>query len=50
MKRYSAALGAAGLLALGIGHAQAGTSFTNIIDPLNTTFTQALGINRCVSR
>src|SRR5271166_5023783 len=45
MKRYSAALGGAGLLALGTGTAHANIAFTNIIDPLNPTFTQALGIN-----
>ena len=45
MKRHSAALGAAGLLALGTGTAHADIAFTNIVDPLNPTFTQALGIN-----
>src|SRR5271165_1297847 len=44
MKRHAAALGAAGLLALGTGAAHA-DAFINIVDPLNPTFTQALGIN-----
>ncbi len=46
MRRYAAALGAAGVLTLGSGAAHAtSVAFTNIIDPLNPTFTQALGIN-----
>src|SRR5271166_2309217 len=44
MKRHAAALGAAGLLALGTGAAHA-DAFMNIVDPLNPAFTQALGIN-----
>jgi uncharacterized membrane protein len=45
--RYSVALGAAGLFSLGAGTAHAGVTFinSNIVDPLNPTFTQALGIN-----
>src|SRR5271167_1713357 len=39
---YRLLLGAAVLLSGSAAHAQ---SFTNIIDPLNPTFTQALGIN-----
>jgi hypothetical protein len=47
MTRYSAAFGAAGLLTFGAGAAHANVTFinTNIVDPLNPTFTQALGIN-----
>jgi hypothetical protein len=47
MTRYSVAFGAAGLLTLGAGAAHANVTFinTNIVDPLNPTFTQALGIN-----
>jgi PEP-CTERM motif len=45
MKPHSLALGAAGLLALGTGAAHANMVFTDIVDPLNPTFTQALGIN-----
>jgi hypothetical protein len=47
MKRHYAVLSAAGLLALGAGAAHAGSviPFTTIIDPVNPTFTQALGIN-----
>jgi hypothetical protein len=45
MKRHAIALGAASLLTLGAGTAHAGYTFTNIVDPLNATFTQALGIN-----
>jgi hypothetical protein len=45
MRRHSAALGAAGLFAFGASGAQANLVFTNIVDPANPTFTQALGIN-----
>ena len=47
MTRYSVALGAAGLFSLGAGTAHANVTFinSNIVDPLNPTFTQALGIN-----
>ena len=45
MKRHAIALGAASLVTLGAGTAHAGYTFTNIVDPLNVTFTQALGIN-----
>jgi hypothetical protein len=47
MKRHSVALGAAGLLTLGAGSAHANVTVinANIVDPLNPTFTQALGIN-----
>lgn len=38
-------LAAAGLLILGAGQAQAGYSFQSIVDPLNPSFTQTLGIN-----
>jgi hypothetical protein len=40
--KSSLLLGTALLLCGGAAHAQ---SFTNIVDPLNTTFTQALGVN-----
>jgi probable HAF family extracellular repeat protein len=45
MKNYAIAFGAAGLLALAAGTAHADYVFTNIVDPVNPTFTQALGIN-----
>ena len=47
MKRHSVALGAAGLLTLGAGAAHANVTVinSNIVDPANPTFTQALGIN-----
>ncbi|HEY2621457.1 MAG TPA: PEP-CTERM sorting domain-containing protein [Acetobacteraceae bacterium] len=47
MKRHSVALGAAGLMTLAAGTAHANVTFinTNIVDPLNPIFTQALGIN-----
>jgi hypothetical protein len=45
MRRHSAALGAAGLFAFGASAAHANLVFTNIVDPTNPTFTQALGIN-----
>ncbi len=44
MIRISSALGLAALISAGAGSAHA-TSFINIVDPLNPTFTQALGIN-----
>ena len=44
MTKLSAALGCAALLSTVAGSAHA-TSFLNLIDPLNPTFTQALGIN-----
>ncbi len=44
MSRCSAALGCAALLSVVGGSAHA-TSFLNLVDPLNPTFTQALGIN-----
>ena len=37
--------GGAALLVCGVGSAAHAQTFTNIIDPLNPTFTQALGIN-----
>ncbi|HME26694.1 MAG TPA: PEP-CTERM sorting domain-containing protein [Acetobacteraceae bacterium] len=45
MYRHPLALGMAGLLTLGAGAAHAEFAFTNIVDPANPTFTQALGIN-----
>ncbi len=44
MGRRSTALGCAALLSVVAGSAHA-TSFLNLVDPLNPTFTQALGIN-----
>jgi hypothetical protein len=45
MAHVHPALGLAAMLSLAAGGAQAGTAVINIIDPLNSTFTQALGIN-----
>ncbi len=45
MNRQALAFGAASLLTLAAGSAHANFAYTNIIDPLNPTFTQALGIN-----
>jgi PEP-CTERM motif len=45
MNRQALAFGAASLLTLAAGTARANTVYTNIVDPLNPTFTQALGIN-----
>lgn len=44
MTRLSAALGCVALLSTAAGSAHA-TSFLNLVDPMNPTFTQALGVN-----
>ena len=45
INRQALAFGAACLLTLAAGTARANTVYTNMVDPLNPTFTQALGIN-----
>jgi hypothetical protein len=45
MDHHALGLGIAGLLAIGTEAAHANWTFTNIMDPSNPTFTQALGIN-----
>ncbi|MGH8319550.1 MAG: PEP-CTERM sorting domain-containing protein [Steroidobacteraceae bacterium] len=45
MRHLSSTLCASALLVCFAGSVHAGTLFTNIIDPANPTFTQALGIN-----
>ena len=44
MTRLSAALGCVALLSTAAGSAHA-ASFLNLVDPMNPTFTQALGVN-----